>query len=80
MKYLFAFVLVLSTGLMALDEKAEMQVKTQDGYCNVTTYGEYTASSGRCFYGDVMTGLTNTNPAQVRCSRLNINCNRTDKE
>lgn len=83
MKHLFVFVLVLCSGLMAAEDKdkLEIQVKTpQDGFCNVSTYGEYISSNSRCFYGDVMTGIYGTNPVQIRCSRLNVSCNRADKE
>jgi len=40
-------------------------------FCDFKTWGSYYITSGRCFYGDVVTGENN---GRLICSRADVSC------
>ena len=49
-------------------------------FCNVSMMGGFTTTGGRCrFFDEVMTGIVSLDPLTIRCSRVNVTCNRDGK-
>ena len=46
--------------------------------CTVTVGFASVTPSSRCFSGEVMTGISSLNPLYVYCSRLSVQCLRTN--
>ena len=47
-------------------------------YCDVRLWAAHDVSGGRCrFMDEVMVGIKSVSPLIIRCSRLEVRCNRT---
>lgn len=70
----FLVLLFLSFPAFATESKPEKTVIVDRKFCNVTTWGAYWSSKGRCkFPGDVMVGFDFTSNSAM-CANLSVNC------
>ncbi len=60
---------------------AETAEKTDErSFCNVSLFSGSSVVGNRCrFFDEVMTGIVRLDPLTIRCSRLNVTCNRDRK-
>lgn len=49
-------------------------------FCQVNLMGGFNVTGGRCrFFDEAMTGIVSLDPLTIRCSRINVSCNRDGK-
>lgn len=62
----------------AAERATEIRAKGLPRGCSVYLWPGSSVSGGRCVFSDsVMTGIQSVDPLTIRCSRLEVRCNRT---